>query len=88
YYSDIFITDSFHGCVFAILFHKDFYIMENSIGGNSRIKSLLEILGLEHRLVNSAKSNSTQIINWHDVNEKLSKYRCQSMEYLRKIIEG
>ena len=45
------ITDSFHGCVFSILFNKPFVIISNKKRGISRLISLLSILGLQNRLV-------------------------------------
>lgn len=90
YYSDIFITDSFHGCVFAILFHKDFYVMANALGGNSRMSSLLQAFGLENRFIDSADLadlNSIQAINWNDVDDKLLRFRNISVTILRKMVE-
>ncbi|MEG2151348.1 MAG: polysaccharide pyruvyl transferase family protein [Bacteroidaceae bacterium] len=40
------ITDSFHGCVFSILYKKQFGAFLNQSGGTSRIKSLLTMLHL------------------------------------------
>lgn len=36
------VTDSFHGTVFSILFHKEFQCLFNKERGNSRFQSLLE----------------------------------------------
>lgn len=44
------ITDSFHGTVFAILFHKPFICIVNSSRGAARFTSLLQVLGLEERM--------------------------------------
>lgn len=50
---DLLITDSFHGIVFSILFHKNFYVVprnENDANSqNTRIINLLEHLGLQER---------------------------------------
>lgn len=35
------ITDSFHACVFSIIFNKQFIVMDNSLRGSARIDSLL-----------------------------------------------
>ena len=46
-------TDSFHGCVFSILFHTPFYVFEreNSVQKmNSRIDTLLKTFALEDRV--------------------------------------
>lgn len=46
------ITDSFHACVFSIIFHKQFVVVGNKKRGMSRFESLLEMFGLKDRLVN------------------------------------
>lgn len=45
------ITDSFHGCVFSILFHRFFMVIANVTRGVGRIVSLLRDCGLENRIV-------------------------------------
>jgi coenzyme F420-reducing hydrogenase beta subunit len=49
-----FITDSFHGICFAIVFHKPFICIANPYRGLSRFTSLLGQLGLMNRMVNSS----------------------------------
>ncbi|MED9945840.1 MAG: polysaccharide pyruvyl transferase family protein [Hallella sp.] len=51
YDADYVITDSFHACVFAILFKKQFLVVGNKKRGMSRFESLLKQFGLEGRLV-------------------------------------
>lgn len=46
------LTDSFHACVFAIIFHKQFIVIGNKERGMSRFESLLDLFGLKDRLVN------------------------------------
>lgn len=50
---DFFITDSFHGLCFALLFHKQFCIITDPDcwRGFTRISSLLKMLNLEGRVV-------------------------------------
>lgn len=45
------ITDSFHGCVFSIIFHKQFIAIGNKERGLDRFVSLLEKFGLSDRLI-------------------------------------
>ena len=45
-FSDFVITDSFHGCVFSLIFNKNFYIRSNDSGGNGRLKSLFTLLDI------------------------------------------
>ncbi|WP_161553566.1 polysaccharide pyruvyl transferase family protein [Duncaniella muris] len=49
--SDFIITDSFHGCVFSIIFNKDFIVLGNKERGMARIRSLLNTFGLEDRMM-------------------------------------
>lgn len=46
-----FITDSFHGACFAIIFNKPFICIVNKSRGESRFKSLFKTFGLENRCV-------------------------------------
>lgn len=45
------ITDSFHACVFSIIFNKPFIAIGNRRRGLSRFKSLFKLFGLEDRLI-------------------------------------
>lgn len=51
YDAEFVITDSFHACVFSIIFRKPFVVIANESRGVARIKSLLMQFGLEDRLV-------------------------------------
>lgn len=56
YYSQFVVTDSFHACVFSIIFNKPFLVVANNCRGNSRIYSLLKIFHLEHCFVSDPRS--------------------------------
>lgn len=47
--AELVVTDSFHACVFSILFHKPFVVVGNKERGLARVKSLLKMFGLEER---------------------------------------
>ena len=49
--AEFIVTDSFHACVFAIIFNKPFLVIGNVNRGLSRIESLLDIFGLKHHLI-------------------------------------
>ena len=51
YDADFVLTDSFHGCVFSIIFHKPFVVIGNCERGLTRIESLLNLLDLNDRMV-------------------------------------
>lgn len=51
YDAEFVVTDSFHACVFSILFNKPFVVYGNNERGLSRFTSLLEMFGLGNRLI-------------------------------------
>lgn len=65
-------TDSFHGCVFSIIYNKDFIVYGNEYRGMSRFNSLLNMYKINSQLIYSSNDYSqkmiTQKINWEIVN--------------------
>lgn len=53
YDAELVLTDSFHACVFAIIFSKPFVVLGNKKRGYARFESLLEMFKLRSRLVYS-----------------------------------
>ena len=45
------VTDSFHGCIFSIIFEKPFVALINKKRGAARFYSLLNLFGCENRLI-------------------------------------
>ena len=85
YNAEVVLTDSFHGCVFCIIFNRNFFVLENESGGNTRIKSLLEYFNLENRIIRrgiESHFNKISAINWGIVNEKMKIMRNISLDYI------
>lgn len=88
------LTDSFHGTVFSILNHKSFVTFrrfsEGKTSRNSRIDSLLQILGLTDRCFvgtdTDIQSLVAQTINYNAIDVKLSEYKKSSMDYLKETL--
>ena len=85
--ADFVITDSFHGCVLSILIHKKFLAVGNSRRGMARLSSLLNMFGLEGRLVHGIDPEDDgeyflSDIDWEDVDEKLKAFREHSVKFL------
>lgn len=84
------ITDSFHGCIFSIIFNKQFIVLENCERGNSRFLSLLQLLNLESRLFSGDSSDVYSVIseniNWSDVNLRLKKMQTTSLSFLNESL--
>lgn len=85
--ADYVITDSFHGTVFSIIFKKQFVAIANHERGAGRFLSLLGMLGLENRLVESkedAIALLNQTIDYSKVNEILASKKEESISFLKK----
>ena len=81
------IVDSFHGMVFSIIFNKPFWVVGNEGRGTARFKSILNVLGLEDRLINVddlIRLNIGDEINWNEVNKILERERELSLAFLNE----
>ena len=87
--SSMVVTDSFHGTVFSILFHKEFYSIVNVARGGTRFVSLLSPLGLEHRMGDFSQFTLTEPspIDWQQVDKILDKYRRDSINFLTNALK-
>lgn len=84
--ADFIVTDSFHGTVFCLLFNKPFITIGNPQRGIERFKSLLQMFGLENRLVTSVEEALTiysKEVDFTYANSILEKYRQESLDFLR-----
>ena len=85
YDSEFVVTDSFHACVFSILFRKQFVVYGNESRGMARFHILLSAFGLEDRLVsNYEQYKELTPIDYDTVYEKLDIWRPWSLEELKK----
>lgn len=90
YDASIIVTDSFHACVFSIIFNKPFIVLGNYERGLARLESLLGIFGLQDRLICDYHNEIPDIngINWRNVNVKLKMLREQSYNFLNENLNG
>lgn len=83
YDADFVITDSFHACVFSIIFNKPFIVYGNVNRGMSRFISLLNMFGLKDRLVSTVDEIcNLKSIGYEKVCDKLESLIKQSKDYL------
>lgn len=89
------ITDSFHGSVFSIIYHKKFWALKRhkdneKANMNSRLYSLFDNLGLEERLLDDdrklTKEELLSEIDYNTVDEKLEILRKDSMDFLENAL--
>jgi hypothetical protein len=86
------VTDSFHGCVLSILFHKPFIALANIGRGISRVQSLLESLGLDDRIVQGIDPEDDgeyylSAIDWEKVDERYFKYQEDTSAFWHNVTQ-
>ncbi len=92
YDAEFVVTDSFHGCVFSILFKKPFIVYGNEKRGMSRFDSLLDLFGLKNRLIMGAVKEERireimeEQIDYDHVYGILNRERKKSKNFLRKAL--
>ena len=82
YDAELVITDSFHACVFSIIFNKPFWVLPNNSGGLSRIESLLSTFNLEDCLIRDPNSIPHVSFNFNEINSKLEQLKKESLSFL------
>ncbi len=91
--ADYVVTDSFHGCVFSIIFGKPFIAIANAERGLGRFVSLLEEFGLTHRLINklddftSRRDELIADIDYTPVHRRHNALREHSFTWLKNALK-
>ena len=86
-------TTSYHGLVFALLFHKPFVVLPlmSHPFANDRMMTLLDALGLSSRML-QFHSDFAQImdsiIDWNSVDLRLDELRQDSISFLKTALES
>lgn len=80
-------TDSFHGCVFSIIFNKDFIAYGNEGRGMSRFNSLLSLYNINSRMIYKSNEYSHEMIiqkiDWKIVNNIMAEENHKALDSLR-----
>lgn len=90
--ADFVVTDSFHGCIFSIIFEKPFIAIGNIERGLDRFSSLLDSLGLGNRLIysfdefNANRYALLSPIDYESVNALLDEQRHNSHRFLTNAL--
>ena len=92
--ADYVLTDSFHCCVFSILYKRNFfafrrYTKNTKQSTNSRLDTLFNLTGIKGRII-SGNENVEKCLNlkidYDDVDRNLDKIRLSSYEYLNAAL--
>lgn len=81
-----FITDSYHGVCFALIFNKPFICIDNPLRGSGRFISLLELLHLRDRMLpehaDRIPDGTSLEMNYETINQILQAHMEQSGQWL------
>lgn len=87
------MTDSYHGTIFSLLFHKNFWVFvrfeeNNPICQNSRIRQLQTYFGLQGHVLDTKDSIfENQIIDYSLIDNALAKLRFSSITFLKNALQ-
>ena len=86
-------TDSYHGTIFSMLYHKQFLLFERfccneTICQNSRIEQLKTYFGIDKCIVRADSINTIEItqINYDEFESTLAKLREGSRNFLKQAL--
>ena len=86
--AEMVITDSFHGCVFAILFNKPFWVIVNEDRGRERFDSLLKMFDLQDRIITQGQQPEwDRKIDWEQVNTIHQEMKRRSLDFLERSLK-
>lgn len=89
--ADAVVTDSYHGSIFSMLFHKNIHILErfsndDPICQNSRIRQLDTYFNISNLITSSNGKIQDVIYDYTIFESKLSSYRKKSYSFLEKSL--
>ena len=88
-HAELICTDSFHACVFSILFDKPFLVFDrdgNGAGMGSRISTLLFTLGLERKMPGCVDEDNIFEHDYTNAYRRLEKERKKALDFLKRSL--
>ena len=87
-YAEYVVTNSYHGMIFSVQYSRPFVIFSRE-QCNTKILELLNIFGLENRLMTKMKDVKLSDINYSEVHQRIDTKRQNSLEFLnRELMNG
>ncbi len=85
--ADTVISNSFHATAFALIFHKEFYVIRRKEGINTRMEDMLSDMNLSDRIIGDLKDlNRCKNIDWDAVDLHIEKKVLESREYIKNVL--
>lgn len=91
--AELVCTDSFHGCIFSLIFSKEFVLFKrfcdnSSWSQNSRIYNLANMLNISERIIeNQEELSNFKSLNYTDIKEIIKNEAEKSKKWLLEAIE-
>ena len=83
------VTESYHGTLFSINYHKPVWVIERSEGADTRRLQVLKKLGLQDLAVSSVDAiEDIAQPDYAMADERLMAYRMESIEYLKQALRA
>lgn len=90
--SAMFITDSFHGSCFALIFNKNFVCLKNKDRGIARFNSLIKTFDIANHFVENIEEINTaknlNDIDWQQYNNIVEKEYQKALQWYEKAFES
>lgn len=88
--AELILTTSFHALAFGLIFKRRLGIFNRNIGINTRMRDMLELVGLSDHLLESAKNSSLAQfdINYNAVDKEIEKHVKRSQSFLINSINS
>lgn len=84
--AEFIVTDSYHGTIFSLIYHKPFYTIPNKTKG-SRMVELLDRIGLNNRLIKSTDNfKVSSKMDYKKVDEAIYREKIKSLEFIKKSL--
>lgn len=83
------LTDSFHGTVFSLIFHKQFALLHNDFGGDTRLKEILDLFQIGERLFDDDDTRGIlnaldTPIDYAEIDAGLESFRKKGFDFLNE----
>lgn len=90
HHAELVLTDSFHACVFSVIYNKSFYVYDRDqvmSNMNSRLETFLGLLNLQNRKIHSLSDIDNPFEkNYDEANIIIADKREESYDYLRNSL--
>ena len=85
-HSTFVVTNSFHGTIFSVQYHKPFVVFSRE-QCDTKIEELLSLLDLTDRMLVAGEESFKEDINYEEVHKNIATEKENSMQFLRNELE-